>query len=327
MLTFRKTVFLLFAFTFLFSTKGQACDSSAVALDTTMPHLNLPYPFIIENSCLDSTFTLHFATPIKCSSISTDGSNFKIITNDGWINIARKAEANCTGDSTSQILITFTDPMFYNTFAKVVILKGSNGSYIKTTCDIEWKNDSIDIMVNNCYNPQITLNAVNRISFDTVQTHWFADTTTFPSYLFTAYNIYRKTTLDTGFVFIGSSTNLMEQSFKDANLPNNYFGNISYYIGLEEINQELWQTDTLSLFVSHKNAPIIFPNPAKGVLNISLSGDGYNKIEVFDLKGSLVYILETEENLVAVYTDNWQDGLYLVKITGNNNYLEKVIVY
>ncbi len=323
-----KTVFTFFIFTILFGIKVQACDSTAVVLDSNRAWtVNPDTGYVIGFPCLDSNVIIRFKTPIKCSSISADGSNFKLINNDGWVVPAYKIEPICNGGSTTMIRVKFAEPMFYNTYAKVAILKGSNGNYIETTCGVEWKNDSIDIKVEGCFYAQLNINSLNRISFDTVQINWTSDTSSFPNPLFTAYNIYRKTTLDTGFVFIGSSTKLLAQSFTDGNLPKNYFGNISYYVGLSLNQKELSQTDTLSLWVSHKTAPMVFPNPAKDVINIALTGDGLNRLEIFNLNGSLVYSSETEENLVSIPVSSWSAGMYLINISGNNTYFQKVILY
>ncbi|KJF45134.1 endo-1,4-beta-xylanase [Draconibacterium sediminis] len=71
----------------------------------------------------------------------------------------------------------------------------------------------------------------------------------------------------------------------------------------------------------------VFPNPATTVLNIEYSEAPY-KVSVYNSIGVLVHSLESSEPLININIDSYTKGLYLVRITDNDNNVltRKVIV-
>jgi alpha-tubulin suppressor-like RCC1 family protein len=62
----------------------------------------------------------------------------------------------------------------------------------------------------------------------------------------------------------------------------------------------------------------IYPNPAKSVLNISLSGNSaLTNIKIMDISGKIV--LEQFENLASINIENLSNGLYIIQLFAERN--------
>ncbi len=72
----------------------------------------------------------------------------------------------------------------------------------------------------------------------------------------------------------------------------------------------------------------IYPNPAKGVINISLPDSGkYSVIELINNQGEVVKLVNINNSNIAISTSNVTPGLYVVKLSSSNSIrLEKVII-
>ncbi|MEO6904008.1 MAG: hypothetical protein ABI315_12805 [Bacteroidia bacterium] len=95
--------------------------------DVTPPTINPPNA--ITNNC-DNTFNITLSEPIKCSSISSDGSDFTI-SNSGTITAASGIGCDVNG-LTSQIQVTYTAPTS-RTYT-VGIKTGSDGNTLLDNC-------------------------------------------------------------------------------------------------------------------------------------------------------------------------------------------------
>lgn len=72
----------------------------------------------------------------------------------------------------------------------------------------------------------------------------------------------------------------------------------------------------------------IYPNPAKAVINISLSDSGkYSVIELINNQGEIVKLVNINNSNIAINTSDVTPGLYIVKLSSSNSIrLEKVII-
>ena len=57
----------------------------------------------------------------------------------------------------------------------------------------------------------------------------------------------------------------------------------------------------------------VFPNPANDFVSVS-SENNINKIEVFNLLGEKIYVSEPQQTNYNIYTSDYTNGLYLIKI-------------
>jgi hypothetical protein len=76
----------------------------------------------------------------------------------------------------------------------------------------------------------------------------------------------------------------------------------------------------------------VYPNPiiSGNELNIYLSENkGSSAIEVYNVMSSLIYLLPVTSKNVKIKTDNFEKGVYFIRLLNNNEYVdvEKVIIY
>ncbi|MFA7401406.1 MAG: choice-of-anchor J domain-containing protein [Bacteroidales bacterium] len=68
----------------------------------------------------------------------------------------------------------------------------------------------------------------------------------------------------------------------------------------------------------------VFPNPANDFVSVS-SENNINKIEVFNLLGERIYVSEPQQTNFNIYTSDYTNGLYLIKIkTDKGETLKKI---
>ncbi len=98
---------------------------------------------------------------------------------------------------------------------------------------------------------------------------------------------------------------------------------IRLFVKQSEFNLNWFQLNFTSTAVKNttlQNAVLMYPNPAKNFLMLSFQPpfDGNKSIQIFDLKGSLVYSIHCKENKCVIDTSELQSGMYLVQVIGDN---------
>ena len=88
---------------------------------------------IVPPVCQPSTIRLIFSSPVKCSSIAADGSDF-IITGIS-APVISGAVSNCSGNLTNEIDLALNAPIVADGSYQVSIKKGSDGNTITNECD------------------------------------------------------------------------------------------------------------------------------------------------------------------------------------------------
>ncbi|MCG8700928.1 MAG: carbohydrate-binding protein, partial [Bacteroidales bacterium] len=72
----------------------------------------------------------------------------------------------------------------------------------------------------------------------------------------------------------------------------------------------------------------VYPNPVSGMLNVDISGvDQANTIEIYNIHGAVVYENRTTNNHLQINTENWNKGIYFIKIKHDtHSAMQKLIV-
>ncbi len=99
---------------------------------------------------------------------------------------------------------------------------------------------------------------------------------------------------------------------------------------INSANQAQIMYDNWPLLVKNfkdNNHYLIYPNPANDWLFISTQ-DNLNKyIEITDVTGKIVYRNAFEENVFALFIQNWSKGIYFIKIASDKNtFTQKFII-
>jgi serine protease len=73
---------------------------------------------------------------------------------------------------------------------------------------------------------------------------------------------------------------------------------------------------------------IIFPNPANNIINIQIGDEKYNKAELMDISGKTIQSisLQNHTELILMDIENISNGIYLIRLSGNQNSVTKKVV-
>jgi hypothetical protein len=116
---------------------------------------------------------------------------------------------------------------------------------------------------------------------------------------------------------------------------NDVNGNV-YSKTVEAIDtRSVWKAIPTSQVLSISNDFIksssikVFPNPAKDSFTLELNNIGKAEVKIFNVLGSVVYKESVNKNSIQINKNSkFTSGIYLVKVTGNNNkiYQLKLII-
>lgn len=74
----------------------------------------------------------------------------------------------------------------------------------------------------------------------------------------------------------------------------------------------------------------IYPNPSSGIINISLGGDGYSSIRIFDITGNQIYSQQLKETrkdlLIKINSESLRNGAYIIQIINQYGSISKRVV-
>jgi hypothetical protein len=77
---------------------------------------------------------------------------------------------------------------------------------------------------------------------------------------------------------------------------------------------------TITEVVGIKNVNIadlnIYPNPARDILNIRVSAGKFEKLNVRDITGRMLYQQSVEKKALTLNVNNWNKGVYLIELSG-----------
>ncbi len=80
--------------------------------------------------------------------------------------------------------------------------------------------------------------------------------------------------------------------------------------------------------VSNEAAPVVYPNPARGVLNVKLpAGFGAARLELSDMMGRKVFEASGTAKERAIDMNGYADGTYVLKVIGSNNMYNISVVH
>jgi gliding motility-associated-like protein len=181
-------------------TVSPMCSQQAqmgVVLDYTAPG-TYPDPITglptIDYNCLDSSVVMHFSNKLDCSTISPDGTDFRLTTPTSQPIPIKEIVSVCdVNNETNQLLLKLHKPLAINGKYFLYSKTGNDGNTLLNKCGFPMAEfDTIQLNVQGCFQMQMDIKNVyiNEDIHPVVE--WLADTATYPTYLFDKFIIHRK---------------------------------------------------------------------------------------------------------------------------------------
>ena len=174
----------------------------------------------VDYNCLDSSVTLKFAVKLDCSSISPDGTDFRLTKPDGQPLAIESITANCDNNfEASQMTIKLFKPLTKNGKYFLYSKVGNDGNTLLNKCGFPMNEfDTIQLNVEGCFNADYQLENVTIEDDKNPVIEWSADTSSYPNYLFQEWQIFRKDPGQTQWNKVGTVFNQYKYDFKDGQI-------------------------------------------------------------------------------------------------------------
>jgi hypothetical protein len=174
--------------------------------------------------CEDSVFIITVDAPILCSSVSADGSDFRMDQPNGInIPIVSAVPINCQNGYTTTVAITALFPVTYNGEYNIWVKLGNDGTTLRSECGAVPEFDSIKVTVGGCYEIYMDLLNVTIVNDDHPAIEWEIDsdtTFTFVQGIFEEYRILRSLDPIGPYTQIGVVNNINQTTYEDLSLTS-----------------------------------------------------------------------------------------------------------
>ena len=174
----------------------------------------------VDYNCLDSSVTIEFEVKLDCSSISPDGTDFRLTKPDGQPLAVSHITANCDNNNeATTIVIHLFKPLSKNGKYKLYSKVGNDGNTLLNKCGFPMNEfDTIQLNVTDCFEAEYKMENVTIQNDENPIVEWSADTASYPSYLFQEWQIFRKDPGAPNFVQVGTVFNELKYWWKDGSI-------------------------------------------------------------------------------------------------------------
>lgn len=179
----------------------------------------------VNYTCLDSSVTLHFATKLDCSTISPDGTDFRLTSPSGQPIPIGELQANCdVNNETNELTVQLYKPLAQNGKYFLYSKLGNDGNTLLNKCGFPMGEfDTIQLNVTGCFSTNIDMKNVTIVDDRYPRVEWELDTVgtpgaPFPTYLVDEYKIYRSDDNGVNYTFIYAVKNYKQMWFNDQSL-------------------------------------------------------------------------------------------------------------
>jgi len=171
----------------------------------------------VDYNCLDSTVTLKFQVKLDCSSISPDGTDFRLTKPDGQALAIKSITANCDANfEATKLFVKLYKPLSKNGKYFLYSKVGNDGNTLNNKCGFPMSEfDTIQLNVTDCFVADYTVENVTIENDKNPVIEWSADTTSYPDYLLQEWQIFRKDPGQTVYNKVGTVFNQYKYDFKD----------------------------------------------------------------------------------------------------------------
>lgn len=221
----------------------------------------------VDYTCLDSTVTLKFKVKLDCSTISPDGTDFRLTKPDGQALPIKAISANCDNNfEATEMTIKLYKPLSKNGKYLLYSKVGNDGNTLLNKCGFPMNEfDTIQLNVEGCFEAIYALENVTIDNDEHPILEWSADTSSYPDYLFEQWQIFRKDPGATNYAKVGTVFNQYKYWWQDNGVgpvkvdQDSY----SYYIDMQLNGGMQGESNTVHSILLENQAgpgPIIDPD-------------------------------------------------------------------
>ena len=179
----------------------------------------------VDYTCLDSSVVLHFAVKLDCSTVSPDGTDFRLTAPDGQPIPVKEIIAVCDpNNETQQLTLKLHKPLSFNGYYYLYSKIGNDGNTLLNKCGFPMAEfDTIQLKVQGCFITQMDLKNVTIVEDEYPRVEWLLDTigtalAPFPTYLVDQYKIYRRDPGQPNYFLLYTINDYKNMTFNDKSL-------------------------------------------------------------------------------------------------------------
>jgi len=227
----------------------------------------------VDYNCLDSTVTLKFQVKLDCSSISPDGTDFRLTKPDGQALAIKSITANCDANfEATKLFVKLYKPLSKNGKYFLYSKVGNDGNTLNNKCGFPMSEfDTIQLNVTDCFIADYQVENVTIEDDKNPVVEWSADTTSYPDYLFQEWQIFRKDPGQTTYNKVGTVFNQYKYDFKDNQIGFIKVDQDSYDYRVEmKLNDDLQgpSNDVGSILLERDNMIVPIVDPDTNAVNL-----------------------------------------------------------
>jgi gliding motility-associated-like protein len=227
----------------------------------------------VDYTCLDTVVTMKFKVKLDCSSISPDGTDFRLTKPDGQPLAIKSLSANCDNNNeATEMTVTLYKPLSKNGKYFLYSKTGNDGNTLLNKCGFPMNEfDTIQLNVQGCFNAVYDLENVSIENDQNPVVEWSADTSSYPNYLFQEWQIFRKDPGATTYNKVGTVFNQYKYDFKDNQIGFIKVDQDSYdYRVNMKLNDDLQgnTSDAHSILLERDNGVVPIVDPDTNAINL-----------------------------------------------------------
>ncbi|AEV33161.1 hypothetical protein Oweho_2187 [Owenweeksia hongkongensis DSM 17368] len=188
---------------------------------------------VVEYNCGDSIITLSFSSDVLCSTVSPDGTDFRLVGPDSAATAIPAVSFACQTDlTTNNIALLLHQPLDQNGDYYLQIKNGNDGNTLQNECGFSLTPFyTLKVKVQGCTQPIYKLENVTVVADSTIKIEWTKIDSTVSKKLFTSWNILRSN--NNQFYPIDNVTDYNATSYVDNSADANAVDNIQFQYAIQ----------------------------------------------------------------------------------------------
>lgn len=233
----------------------------------------------VKYECLDSSIVLNFLTKLDCSTVSPDGTDFRLTAPDGQPIPIKALIPNCDiNNEALSMVVKLHKPLAFNGYYYLYSKIGNDGNTLANKCGFPMGEfDTIQLFVEGCFQTEMDIKNVSVIDDEYPRIEWLLDTigtalAPFPKSLVDEYKVLRKDPGAANYNVIYTLTDYKSMVFNDKTIGGAEVDLNSYEYKVEVV------VNGSSAVITREIASILLksnPQPIADPTNVDLHWNAY----------------------------------------------------